>query len=342
MATRLTIGTFNVENLFVYHRLRKSGVDLRFKDQPVSLEDLGYKEAGARATALETGFWVEEPQRRATARAIVLNRPHIVALQEIEGLETLRKFRSEFLNKIKVDGQAVRYPYALCIDGNDKLLIDVGVLSQFPIANIRTHMFTTRKTNGSETPLFPRDCLEVDFWVDAGHHQQVLTLYINHFTSRLSDKTGAKRLHQAREVVRILRERFGPQLDGGDFIVCGDLNDTPADPGLAPLYDRQVGLRDVVAKVPAAERWTHFYYDGKGKPRALAQLDHFLVSPSLWQKNNNGNEIRVTIDKRGLLQTIHDWPVAKTGPLPDPFPGVTREPGTEGSDHCSVYVSLLV
>lgn len=342
MAKRLTVGTFNTENLFVYHRLRKNGMDLRFKDRPVSLKNLGYKDIGARATAMETGFWVEKAQRKTTARAIVFDRPNIVALQEIEGLETLRKFRGEFMNKIKVDGKYLRYPYSLSIDGNDKLLIDVGVLSQLPIADIRTHMFTMRKAGKTEVPVFPRDCLEVDFGLN-GTSGQILTLYVNHFTSRLSDKTGAKRRFQAREVVRIIRERFGPNLDGGDFIVCGDLNDTPSDPGLAPLYDPSLGLHDVLAKVPAAERWTHFYYDDKGHPRKLAQLDHFLVSPSLWQKNDNGSKISVTIEKRGLLQTIRDWPISKTGPLPKkPFDGVTRKPGTEGSDHCPVYVSLLV
>lgn len=341
MTRRLTIGTFNVENLFIYHRLRKNGLDVRFKNRPVSIKDLGYKDAGVRATALESGFWVEKGQRKTTARAIVADRPDIVALQEVEGLETLRKFRGEFMNKIRIDGKYLRYPYALSIDGNDHLMIDVGVLSQKPIADIRTHIFDRRKAGNRRFPIFPRDCLEVDFCVD-GNHKQLLTMYINHFTSRLSDHTGDKRRRQAREVVRIIRERFGPKLDRGDFIVCGDLNDTPSDRGLAPLYESSLGLHDVLARVPESERWTHYYYDDYGNPKELSQLDHFLVSPSLWKKNKNGKDIRVAIEKRGLLQTIRRWPVEKTGPLPDPFKGVTRKPGTEGSDHCPVYVSMLV
>lgn len=341
MPKRLTIGTFNVENLFVYHRLRKNGLDLRFRSKPASLKELGYKGMGVRSTALQNGFWVEKAQRKTTARAIVSDNPDIVALQEIEGLETLRKFRGDFIDEISIGGNHLRYPYALSIDGNDPLLIDVGVLSQLPIAEIRTHMFATRKTGKRQVPVFPRDCLEVDFWVD-GEHKQILTLYVNHFTSRLSDEKGDKRNLQAKEVIRIIRKRFGPKLDGGDFIVCGDLNDTPSDHGVAPLYEPSLGLHDVIAKVPQIERWTHFYYSDSGKPRELSQLDHFLVSPSLWKKNGNGSEIKVKIEKRALLQTITKWSEDKTGPLPKPFKGVTSKPGTEGSDHCPVYVSLLV
>lgn len=345
MPNLMTFQTYNPQNLFVYHRLRKNGIDLRFKEKRVSITDLGYKDIGARRTAFETGFWVEEKQRRITAKSMVdspapHNLPHIIALQEIEGLETLRKFRSEFLHKLTINGNRVRFPYAMSIDGNDSLLIDVGLLSRVPVDKIRTHMFAMRQNGNRPTPIFPRDCLEVDFLVGDGN-KQTLTLFINHFTSQLSDD-GEKRELQAKEVVRIIKERFGSDLKGGDFIVVGDLNAKPTSPELAALYDPSLGLHDVLTKVPQVERWTHFYYDDKGKPLELSQLDHFLVSPSLWEKNNQGRDVVVTIEKRGLLQTIRHWSEDKTGPLPEPFKGVTVAPGTEGSDHCPVYVSLQV
>ena len=63
------------------------------------------------------------------------NDPDIIALQEIENLDTLKQFNRvrSYLNR--------DYPYAILIDGNDRRQIDVALLSKHKLTNIRTHQY---------------------------------------------------------------------------------------------------------------------------------------------------------------------------------------------------------
>ena len=47
-----------------------------------------------------------------------------VATFNVENLDTLKRFRSQYL------GGSKAYPYAVAIDGNDPRLIDIAVLSK--------------------------------------------------------------------------------------------------------------------------------------------------------------------------------------------------------------------
>ncbi len=91
----------------------------------------------------------------------------VFALQEVEDLDTLKRFRDRFL------GGYAAWPYALVIDGNDPRRIDVGVLSRFPIVHARS--WQHQRDGGA--PLWDRDCLEVDIEGPVG----VVTIYINNF-----------------------------------------------------------------------------------------------------------------------------------------------------------------
>lgn len=346
---QIRIGTFNCENLYVFHRLRK--LDIRFelrkkldpnKAYKEKLAKIKYDKSGVPITSLEQGWEIKDSQRTITARSIVENQPDIIALQEVENLDTLNKFYRDFMQKLKVNdlrgvlntSKKVRWDmkYRILVDGNDNHRIDVALMSRFPIKNIRTHIWDPQKN--SPHPMFPRDCLEVDVEVSKN---KIITFLVNHFTSRLSDKTGDKRKRQANEVIDILHNRFGEKLDGENFVILGDLNDSPKDISLkTTLYNSKHKLIDPLKQLPEQERWTHFWYnDETGKAKETSQLDHIILSPSFKKSNS-----QVRIERRGLLQTVKD--LNNVGNIPVPFDGVSRELNTEGSDHCAVYVDLEV
>jgi hypothetical protein len=78
----------------------------------------------------------------------------VIALQEVENLETLKRFRTKYF------GGPSRYRYMAVIDGNDPRLIDVAILSRHPIVHLRTYQHMRSGDNRSY--LFSRDCLEAD------------------------------------------------------------------------------------------------------------------------------------------------------------------------------------
>jgi endonuclease/exonuclease/phosphatase family metal-dependent hydrolase len=110
----------------------------------------------------------------------------VLALQEVENVDTLKHFRAVALGGRKA------YPYVAGIDGNDPRLIDVAVLSRLPITRVRSYQHLL---DGTST-VFSRDCLEVDVTLPGGGS---LTLYVNHLKSMLGGRgaTRAKRVLQA-------------------------------------------------------------------------------------------------------------------------------------------------
>lgn len=72
----------------------------------------------------------------------------VLAVQEVENIEALNTFNSNELNGL--------YPHRLLIEGNDRRLIDVGILSKLPLGPAVTHQtYPDRR-------LFGRDLLQVD------------------------------------------------------------------------------------------------------------------------------------------------------------------------------------
>jgi hypothetical protein len=138
---KLRIGTFNAENLFTRFKF-----DSNLSSREVErLTDRGWE--------LESMLY--EPfdpiERKLTADAIAGIDADVLGLQEIESLPTLKRFNDQFLSKLG-------YKYQMLIDGNDARGIDVGLLSRYPLAYVRTNQFD-RQPDGK--PLFSRDCLEV-------------------------------------------------------------------------------------------------------------------------------------------------------------------------------------
>ena len=270
---RVRIGTFNVENLFARFRFNNDvNWKLAAKDGWTG-EDLNFSIA-------------EKDQKRYTAMAIRELNSDILALQEVEGLSILRRFRDNLLGGIE------NYPYCALIDGNDARHIDVAILSRFPITHLRTWQHLRDPRGG---PLFNRDCLEADVHIPGFGP---ITFYINHFKSMAPPMDSAPcegrrttqpiRLLQANTVMDLVRDRFGDDPAGANFIVCGDFNDhLDEDAEQGPSAIRGLvqwgAVENVLARLPPSQRWTHFYRGNERChfPPAYRQLDYLLPSRAL-------------------------------------------------------------
>ncbi len=312
-----------------------------------------------------------ENQRWNTAKVLLANDPDIVALQEVENMEALKAFNKKYLypknlkNEIGAEYDYLNkdfrgtYPFGAIIDSNDPRLIDVAVLSRYPIISIRTHQFERFKSGKMWDGIFSRDCLEVEIALEDKNGKSLLadyrgkilayddsdriltpsnigktiTIFANHFKSKLgqpddnpeTSNAWKKRKLQSERVVEILKERFGDNILG-NFVVAGDLNDSPESGALKPLLD--TGIWNVVEK--ADEPWTH-YYDKKDD---VAQFDYLLLSNDIKQKNST---IKPYIERRGLAKNPKSE--IDTVKNPDRFKTVEKD-DTEASDHCAVFADI--
>jgi endonuclease/exonuclease/phosphatase family metal-dependent hydrolase len=243
----------------------------------------------------------------------------IIALQEVENLDTLKSFQSLFLGN---------YPYKYLIDANDPRLIDVGVLSKVEALSLRTHQFD-KGTNKQE--IFSRDCLEVDFVIQG----VPFTLFVNHFKAMLGgrDETMERRRMQAERVVEIVKAKYGSRPEMENFAIVGDLNDYLPSSGLAPLLS-QPWLENVIARLPKDEQWTHWYDAERNKPgMGVNQLDYILLSKRL---ANNNPAALPTIVRKGLSGACKAYTGLRYEGI---VPGKSRP---AASDHCPVVIDVAV
>jgi endonuclease/exonuclease/phosphatase family metal-dependent hydrolase len=309
----LRVATFNVENLFARFRFN---ADIDPNDAVRDGWDVN-----------ETAFRIlDEDSKRLTGQTIAVTRADVLALQEVENLDVLKRFRSDYL------GGRRAYPYALSIDGNDPRLIDVALLSEHPIVHVRSHQELRR----GRSYVFSRDCLEVDVRVG----DATLTLFVNHLKSMLDKddprngrrNTHARRVLQARAVRQIVVDRFGVDAGRHPFVVLGDLNDyletdAQGSPGIGELV-RWRQVENVVGRLPREDRWRH-YFPGQGPLLAgYRQLDYVLVSRSLAR----ATRARPEIVRMGLPTGATRY----TGPR---FDGVGKV-WPKASDHCPVVFDL--
>lgn len=326
MTTTVTIVTFNAENLFNRYKFRgkRTKVNGKVKYVPYTNAEL--------AKAVKDGFLIDknilstymEDNRKLTAKAIKVLNADIVCLQEIENLDALKKFNSNYLKTKKF-----RYSYPLVIDGNDPRYIDVGILSNYEIDFIRTHQFTKNAIGRGK--VFSRDCLEVHFKIG----DKSLPLFINHFKSMMGGrpKTKQRRLNQSNAIIDILKERFGEDYGSKSFAVLGDLNDyieqgKEDESGIKPLLTDN-NLVNVVDRLPASERWTHYYKGDK----TYHQLDYILLSKSLADVVPRTKPV---IERRGQPPRVNQR--GKPVRVSKFFPGVTNK--KKASDHCPVAMKI--
>lgn len=306
MAT-IRVATFNVENLFARWKFDK-GIDP--------------DDANERGWIVEEAFFDElgKDDKTLTGRAIKEIDADVIGFQEVENVDTLKKFRTRFLGGISA------YEYVAGVDGNDPRLIDVAVLSKLPITRIRSHQ---QLRNKAGVEVFSRDCLEVDVDVDG----TPVTLFVNHFKSMIEtrEETRPKRELQAEEVKEIIEKRFGPNPGSEKFVVLGDLNDYPEEDaqgktGLKKLveWDQVENVIDRIAEPD--DRWTHYWARGND----YKQLDYILLSKSLAEASDGPP----TIMRMGAPTRATKYP----GPH---FEGVGHD-RPKASDHCPMVMEIEV
>lgn len=306
---KLRVATFNVENLFARWKFN---------------EDVDPIAAGERGWIVEEAFFDElgQDSKLITGKAIDEIRADVIALQEVEGVDTLKRFRERFLF-----GGFDAYRHVAGIDGNDRRLIDVAVLSKRPITRVRSHQ-DLRDPGNSEEGLFSRDCLEVDVDVDG----TTVTLFINHFKSMSGGrkKSKKKRELQAAEVRKIVEARFGANAGSERFVVLGDLNDylqtdDEGEPGIKALAEWDQ-VENVVTRLPEKDRWTHYW----AHEEDYKQLDYLLLSKSLAEANPGKPEVM----RKGLPKRAARYEGERFGGVGENKP--------KASDHCPVVMEIEV
>jgi predicted extracellular nuclease len=316
----IRLATFNCENLFARFRFDKD------VDPEKAVHD-GW-------LANKVYFYINnETEKELTAAAIKATKADVIALQEIESLQALKGVRNKYL---KNQG----YHYAFLIDGNDPRLIDIGILSRFPIEKIDTHI--QEWDNGLHGPLFSRDCLECDLVL---REKKKLRLFINHFKSMYNPKdkcngrkaTRDRRLHQARRVKEIVSEEFPNEEDDKQhpFAVLGDLNDYLQTDSQGYTSIGEVvnwnRVKNIVARLPEKDQWTHFYEGNKscGFGKNYKQLDYILLSRPL-ADSNTAAEIKII--REGLPKSADKYKGHRFGNV-----GMHKP---KASDHCPLVVQL--
>lgn len=315
----IRLASFNCNNLFQRFKFG-SGVD---QSQIIN--------EGWLANTLDVQLF-NETEKALTAAAIMETKADIIALQEVESMNTLRLFRDRYL------GGRQNFPHGILISGNDPRLINVAVLSKYPIGSIETHV--DEWDEEFQRPLFKRDCLECDIVISSGNK---IRIFVNHFKSMYHkddpcngrSRSMKERSRQAQRVKEIILERF----PGGDgmYAILGDFNDyLEADTqGISAIRDlvRWHKVVNVIEQLPMKERWTN-YFEGNeqcGQGATYKQLDYILLSKSLAENNQSAIP---TIIRKGIQRSATLY----KGPRFEGIGDVTPR----SSDHCPVVIELKI
>ncbi|OPY03021.1 MAG: hypothetical protein A4E60_00586 [Syntrophorhabdus sp. PtaB.Bin047] len=173
------IATFNAENPFARFQFKRN----------VKIEKV--IQDGWNINSVYFSIF-NEKEKSITGETIKALDADVTALQEVENLDTLRKFRTDYL------GGRKSYPYTLVVDGNDPRRIDVAVMSRYPLGNVQTHADVWSTELNSY--LFSRDCLVVDIQLPGNNP---ITLFVNHLKSMLDKDdagNGRRNTRHKREV----------------------------------------------------------------------------------------------------------------------------------------------
>ena len=313
----LTIATFNCENLFRRYKFSSKLASKKVDD------------AVTNGFILNRSMFVtvKQPERSLTAKAIKDTNADIVALQEIENLDTLKNF-------ISTHRLSSLYPYRLVIDGNDPRLIDVAVISKYPFERIVTHQFTK---DYKKRLIFSRDCLELEFLVRG----KPFYLFVNHLKSMFSKsspangrkQTAARRRSQVNAILKVVKNRLGKEIEKSAFAIVGDFNDYPSKDSSLKKMHKTKWLTNIVENLPENERWTHFWDTSKiPEPERYSQLDYIWFSSLLTKKNKN---IQPVINRKGLSKK------AKHPLIIERYPDIEKSKTIiSASDHCPVSVKF--
>lgn len=246
---RLTVMTWNVEWMFDH-------------DQSDNKSDLSKQQS---APSVEYWKW----KVAAVAKAIAASDATIVALQEIEGSQTLNDIATELREKHR---QVFR---AAFIQGSDSFTEqDVGILQRSGLLNYRRYEQSKAMFDSKQFYNLSKHLVAEFRWSNVASPLTIMNMHL-----RATAESETERTKQGR----LARQWLQPQLEAGqDVIFLGDINSEHPVGELAGemKYLVQGGdvpkppqCVDLLGQAPESARQTHLIL-----PK---QFDRIIVSPSL-------------------------------------------------------------
>ena len=222
---------------------------------------------------------IEDEAIANTARVIAEVNADVLVVVEVENRIALQQFHDAYVAPQMTQLGYQPYRYNMVIDGNDRRGIDVGILSRYPIALMRSHI--TDVKDGQK--VFARDCPE--YYVTIGDAE--IAVLPNHFSSKGSDFRGARRVLQSGRVKEIYESI---RADHELVVVAGDFNDFPDSGNLDALL-KDTDLTDAMALPEYAGQYPGTYQRATEKEK----IDDLLLSPAL-----KGKVRKVDVERRGF------------------------------------------
>jgi endonuclease/exonuclease/phosphatase family metal-dependent hydrolase len=270
---KVRIGTFNLNNLF--SRFNFTGEIEAIKKLETTLDgDVMYEFGAADTWKIRTyrGGLIQHKNPkdvRQIASRIREMDVDVLAVQEVEDLDTLHQFNREYLNWM--------YRYIILIEGNDPRLIDVGVLSKLPIGGVTSWQHAVHPHDPIRR-IFGRDLLEVEIFSPT-RSRKLFTLFNTHLKSHYVDfkddpingtlANNLRRTRQAEMLAEIVKAETRPN---SRFIIIGDMNDPPHSSYLQPFVDdselqiinalrnpQETRPSKADTPPPSSPAWTHRY-----------------------------------------------------------------------------------
>ena len=293
----VTVGTFNLNNLFSRYNFKGEIGAIKDLDTTLDSEVLyEFTPADTWKTRTYRGGLVKgknliDTERIAT-RIKEMN-VDVLAVQEVEDIDTIHQFNREYLDWM--------YPYIILVEGNDPRLIDIGILSKLPIGGITSWQYAVHPNNPSQT-VFGRDLLQVDI-LNSSRTKKLFTIFNNHLKSHYIDyrkdpitareSNNNRRTLQAEMVAQIVKKETR---SNSSYIILGDMNDPPsstclkaisADPELnlinALLNPNETRPAKADTSPPSTKSWTH-RFKKSNQPATYELYDQIWLSQKLSKK----------------------------------------------------------
>jgi endonuclease/exonuclease/phosphatase family metal-dependent hydrolase len=293
---KITVGTFNLNNLFSRYNFKGEIKAIKANDTEVdSTIEYTFSDDDLYKIRKYMGRLVKGKDVKKTKKIVdrvIEMDVDVLAVQEVEDIDTLKAFNRDHLGKL--------YTYVTLIEGNDNRLIDVGLLSKYPVGAVVSWQHAVHK-DAPDYPVFGRDLLEVQI-MSQDRKKTLFTLFNNHLKSHFCDyrenqaeclkKNNRRRKQQSDMIAQIVKKQTRPT---SRFIILGDMNDPPDSPYLASFTtDDELSLTNALANAqetkpptvpsnipaPPHTNWTHRYKES-GQPADYQLYDQIWVSNAL-------------------------------------------------------------
>ncbi|MBI9099417.1 MAG: endonuclease/exonuclease/phosphatase family protein [Spirochaetaceae bacterium] len=294
---KIKVGTFNLNNLF-----SRFNFNAKIDDHPSSIQEGG----GLSLTFEQDDVHIrtfmgrlvkaksEDDLKLIAHRIRYQIDADVLAVQEVEHIEILKKFNRDELHGL--------YKHIALVEGNDRRLIDVGIMSKYPIGTISSHQTAVHSADKTKR-VFSRDLLQIEILDKKRDH--LFTIYNTHLKSNyvpygqdpIQGRIDAneRRKRQAEVIAEIIEKM---ETADSRYILTGDMNDPPDSPYLAPMLtihgaqlfnalSNPIETRPAKSELPGqgsgpvSASWTHRFNPAGDPPPEYQLYDQIWLSPSL-------------------------------------------------------------